>query len=119
MAAEDIPLEILPGCDVPLSEKALSLLEEDRVLTLNNGNRYLLLELSHFAIPPTLEQICFRLRSQGITPIITHPERHPLIQERPDRLERLVDQGCLAQLTASSPDRRLRTEGCQDFPAIK
>ncbi|MBM4275384.1 MAG: hypothetical protein FJ134_13120 [Deltaproteobacteria bacterium] len=102
LAAEDIALEVLPGCDVPLSEKALSLLEEDRVMTVNDGNRYLLLELSHFAIPPSLEEICFRLQSQGLTPIITHPERHPLILERPERLEHLVDLGCLAQLTASS-----------------
>jgi len=102
LAAEDIVLEVLPGCDFPLSAKALSLLEEDRALTVNDGNRYLLLELPHFAIPPSLEDICFRLQSQGLTPIITHPERHPLLLERPDRLGRLVDQGCLAQLTACS-----------------
>jgi len=102
LAAEDIDLEILPGCDFPLSAKALDLLEEDRVMTVNEGNRYLLLELPHFAIPPNLEDICFGLQSRGLTPIITHPERHPLILERPERLERLVDLGCLAQLTASS-----------------
>jgi protein-tyrosine phosphatase len=102
LAAEGIALEILPGCDVPLSLEALSLLAEDRVLTVNDGKRYLLLELPHFSIPPTLEDICFRLQSLGLTPIITHPERQPLIQERPERLRRLVDLGCLAQLTAGS-----------------
>jgi protein-tyrosine phosphatase len=102
LAQEGIGLEILPGCDVPLSVEALSLLEADRVLTVNDGKRYLLLELPHFSIPPSLEDICFRLQSWGLTPIITHPERHPLILERPERLERLVDLGCLAQLTAGS-----------------
>jgi protein-tyrosine phosphatase len=102
LAAEGIALEILPGCDVPLSVEALSLLAEDRVLTVNDGKRYLLLELPHFSIPPSLEDICFRLQSRGLTPIITHPERQPLIQERPDRLGRLIDLGCLAQLTAGS-----------------
>jgi len=102
LAAEGIPLEILPGCDVPLSADTLRLLAEDRVLTINDGKRYLLLELPHFSIPPTLEDICFRLQSLGLTPIITHPERQPLIQERPERLGRLVDLGCLAQLTAGS-----------------
>ena len=102
LAAESIPLEILPGCDVPLSTDALSLLAEDRVLTVNDGKRYLLLELPHFSIPPTLEDICFRLQSQGITPIITHPERQPMILEKPERLARLVELGCLAQLTAGS-----------------
>jgi protein-tyrosine phosphatase len=102
LAVEGIDLEILPGCDVPLSIEALILLEDDRVLTVNDGKRYLLLELPHFSIPPAMEDICFRLKSRGLTPIITHPERHPLILERPERLERLVNLGCLAQLTASS-----------------
>ncbi|MGC2432339.1 MAG: hypothetical protein WA433_01050 [Desulfobaccales bacterium] len=52
MAAEGIALEILPGCDVPLSADTLRLLAEDRVLTVNDGKRYLLLELPHFSIPP-------------------------------------------------------------------
>jgi protein-tyrosine phosphatase len=102
LAAEGIALEILPGCDVPLSVEALSLLAEDRVLTVNDGKSYLLLELPHFSIPPTLEDICFRLQSLGLTPIITHPERQPIIQERPDKLGRLIALGCLAQLTAGS-----------------
>jgi protein-tyrosine phosphatase len=102
LAAEGIALEILPGCDVPLCVEALSLLAEDRVLTVNDGKRYLLLELPHFSIPPSLEDICFRLQCRGTTPIITHPEKQPLIQERPDRLGRLIDLGCLAQLTAGS-----------------
>lgn len=102
LAAEGIDLEILPGCDVPLSPEALSLLEEDRVLTVNDGKRYLLLELPDFSIPPALEGICYRLQCRGITLIITHPERHLFIQEWPDRLGRVIDLGCLAQLTASS-----------------
>jgi protein-tyrosine phosphatase len=102
LAAEEINLEILPGCDVPLNVEALRLLEEDRVLTVNDGKRYLLLELPDFSMPLALEDICFHLQCQGITPIITHPERQPLIQQKPDRLRRLVDLGCLAQLTAGS-----------------
>ena len=102
LAAEGIDLEILPGCDVPLSPEALSLLEEDRVLTVNDGKRYLLLELPDFSMPPSLENICFRLQCQGIPPIITHPERHLFIQELPDKLRRVIELGCLAQLTASS-----------------
>jgi protein-tyrosine phosphatase len=102
LAAEGIDLEILPGCDVPLSPEALSLLAENRVLTVNDGKRYLLLELPDFSIPPSLDDICFQLQCRGITPIITHPERHLFIQERPDRLGRMIDLGCLAQLTAGS-----------------
>jgi len=100
--AEGIDLEILPGCDVPLSIEALRLLEDDALLTINDLKRYLLLELPDTSIPPAMEDICFRMNSQGITPIITHPERHLIIQEMPDKLKRWLDLGCLTQLTASS-----------------
>jgi protein-tyrosine phosphatase len=97
-----IPLAVLPGCDVPLSLEAMDLLEAGQVLTLNDGQRYLLLELPDTALPPALESICFRLQTKGLTPIITHPERHMLFQEMPEKLGRLLDLGCLAQLTAGS-----------------
>lgn len=102
LTAAEISLEILPGCDLPLSVEALKLLDDGQALTINDGKRYLLLEIPDTSIPPAMEEICFRLQSKGITPIITHPERHLIIQEMPDKLRRLLDLGCLAQLTAGS-----------------
>jgi protein-tyrosine phosphatase len=102
LLAEGMDLEILPGCDFPLSFEALQLLDDGVALTINDSNRYLLLELPESSLPPALEEICFRLQSKGITPIITHPERHFIIQEMPQKLKRLIDLGCLAQLTGSS-----------------
>jgi protein-tyrosine phosphatase len=102
LSAAGIALEVLPGCDVPLSIEALRLLEDDLLLTINDLKRYLLLELPDTSIPPATEEICFRIISTGITPIITHPERHLIIPEAPDKLMRLVNLGCLAQLTAGS-----------------
>jgi protein-tyrosine phosphatase len=49
-----------------------------------------------------MDDICFQLQSWCITPITTHPKRHFIIQEKPQKLKRLLDQGCLAQLTGSS-----------------
>jgi tyrosine-protein phosphatase YwqE len=97
-----IDLEILPGCDFPLSFESLQLLDEGRVFTINDTKRYLLLEFPDSSLPPATEDICFRLQSQGITPIITHPERHFIFQEMPEKLGRLLDLGCLAQLTGAS-----------------
>lgn len=102
LTAAEISLEIFPGCDLPLSVEALKLLDDGQALTINDGKRYLLLEIPDTSIPPAMEEICFRLQSKGITPIITHPERHLIIQEMPDKLRRLLDLGCLAQLTAGS-----------------
>lgn len=97
-----IDLQILPGCDFPLSPEALQLLDAGQALTINDLNRYLLLELPDSSLPPTLDEICFRLQSKGITPIITHPERHFIFHEMPQKLKRLLDLGCLVQITGNS-----------------
>jgi protein-tyrosine phosphatase len=99
---EKIPLEIIPGCDFPLSFESLKFLDDGRALTINDANRYLLLELPDTSFPPGIEEICYHLKSKGITPIITHPERHMIIQEMPYKLKRLIDLGCLAQMTGNS-----------------
>ena len=42
------------------------------------------------------------LLGEGKIPIIAHPERNRAIAEKPERLERLVRHGALAQVTAGS-----------------
>jgi protein-tyrosine phosphatase len=102
LSEEEISLEILPGCDFPIGFESLQLLDDGRALTINDANRYLLLELPDSSLPPAMEEICFQLQSKGITPIITHPERHLIFQEMPYKLKRLLDLGCLAQMTGNS-----------------
>lgn len=102
LSEEKIPLEILAGCDFPLSFESLKFLDDGLALTINDANRYLLLELPDTSLPPATEEICFYLQSKGITPIITHPERHMVIQEMPYKLKRLIDLGCLVQMTGNS-----------------
>jgi protein-tyrosine phosphatase len=97
-----IPLEIIPGCDFPIGFESLRLLEDGQALTINDAKRYLLLELPDTSLPPATEEICFQLQSKGITPVITHPERHLIFQEMPYKLKRLLDLGCLAQMTGHS-----------------
>jgi len=46
----------------------------------------------------------FRLRTAGMVPIITHPERNAILQRQPERILEWVRGGCLVQLTASSLD---------------
>ncbi|MCX5891984.1 MAG: phosphotransferase, partial [Deltaproteobacteria bacterium] len=102
LEAAGLDLKILPGCDFPLSFEGLQLLENNQILTINDGKRYLLLEFPDSSLPPATEEICFSLNSKGIIPIITHPERHLIFQEMPHKLRRLIDLGCLVQLTGAS-----------------
>ena len=80
----------------------MQLLKKGQALTINDANRYLLLELPDTSLPPATEDICFQFLSKGITPILTHPERHMIIQQMPHKLKRLIDLGCLAQMTGNS-----------------
>jgi protein-tyrosine phosphatase len=102
LAEEQIELTVLPGCEVPLFIDIIKFFDEKKILTLNDNERYICLEMPDTVIPPATENIIFELNSRGITPIITHPERNLLFYEMPDKLRRFISLGCLAQITAHS-----------------
>jgi protein-tyrosine phosphatase len=102
LAEEQIELTVLPGCEVPLFIDIIKFFDDQKILTLNDTERYICLEMPDTVIPPATENIVFELNSRGITPIITHPERNLVFYEMPDKLRRFVSLGCLAQITARS-----------------
>lgn len=97
----EIPLKIHAGQEVRLVENIVQLLERGEILTLANSN-YLLLELPSSTVPNYTRRIINLLQEQGITPIIAHPERNKAIAEKPSRLEILLREGAVAQITAGS-----------------
>lgn len=91
------------GCDFNLSFENLELLFASPAQFLIEGTRYLLIELNNFGIPPGFEQLLFRMTAElQIVPILTHPERHPLLQRHPEQVAPWTDLGCLVQITANS-----------------
>ena len=66
------------------------------------GSHYLLVELSNYSIPSQIGECFTRMAEVGITPLITHPERNPILQESQERVLQWVDQGCAVQVTASA-----------------
>jgi protein-tyrosine phosphatase len=95
-------LTIATGCDFHLSFENLSKLRtEPKRFTLNQTD-YLLVEFADFAIPASLDQTLHQLRLLGLHPIITHPERNPLIRSQWDRLWGWMRQGCYVQVTGQS-----------------
>jgi protein-tyrosine phosphatase len=95
-------LEIVPAADVALDPNVFALLERNELLTIGGKNRYMLLEIPPFAIPPYIGRFIFELQTKGVIPIITHPERNMVIQQDPDLLKDLVQKGALVQVTAMS-----------------
>ena len=49
-----------------------------------------------------MENVLLQLRQHGLTPILAHPERNPVLQQHMDVLLRYLRLGCLSQVTASS-----------------
>ncbi len=47
LAAEGVPLRVLPGGDVRVDDRLTALLAERQVLTLGDGGAFILLELPH------------------------------------------------------------------------
>jgi protein-tyrosine phosphatase len=67
-----------------------------------NGRTHLLVEFSDVVIPPATEDILDKLRAKGIVPVIGHPERNPILQRCPERLQAWISMGCVLQVTARS-----------------
>ncbi|MGH9572552.1 MAG: tyrosine-protein phosphatase [Candidatus Acidiferrales bacterium] len=90
------------GCDFHLSFENLQAIRENPSRFTLNQKNYLLVEFADYSIPSSLDQELHRLMLAGLTPIITHPERNPLIRTKPERLFQWLRQGCYAQVTAQS-----------------
>jgi len=90
------------GCDFHLSYENIqdALLHPDRYVI--GTSRYLLVELSNYSIPPQIGDAYAKLIAMGAIPIITHPERNPILQSTPDRILPWIELGCTVQVTASA-----------------
>lgn len=96
-----IPLKIHLGHEVRLNDKLVELCQTYQIHKLANSD-YLLIELPSNNVPHYTKNIVNALVAEGITPIIAHPERNKGIAEKPERLERLIREGAVAQITAGS-----------------
>ena len=98
----NIQLQLYPGAEIQLCPNMLESINSGEAGTINNSGKYLLLELPSQTIPKGIKDEIFTLKLNGITPIITHPERNSIIQHDPDILYELVNRGALVQITAMS-----------------
>lgn len=90
------------GCDFHLAfDNIEELRRNPSDYTINRGT-YLLTELPDFAISQNTTQLLFDLVAMGVTPIITHPERNPILAANVSRMGEWIGGGCLVQITAGS-----------------
>lgn len=115
--AEGIPLRLVRGAEVHMSPDILVRVRERDLMTYADQGKYLLLEFPFQDVITGAEEIVYRIRLAGLTPVIAHPERIGYFMEDPDRLLMMVRQGALGQVTAGSlvgrfgeKSRRVATE---------
>jgi len=98
----ELPFVVLPGADVHFSSDMLRLCENGGIVTVNDKGRYLMVEFDYQGIPYHAEDVLFEMITNGIIPIITHPERNFEIGQKPQRYGEMIRMGCLGQVTAMS-----------------
>ncbi|WP_339213264.1 CpsB/CapC family capsule biosynthesis tyrosine phosphatase [Ornithinibacillus sp. FSL M8-0202] len=98
---EKIPVKILPGQEVQLYNGIVHDLKAGKIQTLAD-TQYVNVELPEDEIPLDMESIIYDIQLAGFVPVISNPELHPLIQENPNLLYRMIKNGALASFAAGS-----------------
>lgn len=100
--AAGLGLRLHPGAENHLVPELPKALAEGSALTLADQGRHVLVELPVMSIPLGTDKVLKSILSQGLTPIIVHPERNDALRRSPEMLGRWVQWGCLGQVTAQS-----------------
>ena len=104
LAVAKIPLALGFAAEVRIGEDILSMLPNKQIPFLGawEGQKVMLLEMPHDRILPGTEKVVSWLLQRGVLPMIAHPERNKDVMRRIDKLQPLIDMGCLFQITAGS-----------------
>jgi protein-tyrosine phosphatase len=99
---EGVQLKLGRGCDFHMSYDNIQLAHEDPTRFSLNGGTYILVEIPDYALPRGLTETFYQMQIEGLTPILTHPERNPTLQKEPQRIAEWLRGGVLVQVTAGS-----------------
>jgi protein-tyrosine phosphatase len=98
---QGVALTVLPGAELGYDELDRPVDELAR-FGLGGNPRLLLVETPYSGLPVDFGLRLLRLRAAGLTPVLAHPERNPVVRRDPELLENLVASGVVVQLTAAS-----------------
>ncbi len=97
-----VDLTVAPGGDIRVDERICQLLAADKILTLADCGKHILLELPH-EVFIDIEPLLVELAAGGVRVIISHPERHSIIAKKPRILLKwLLEYSVHLQVTAAS-----------------
>ena len=100
LVREGIDIELEAAAEYYADFEFLEKISSDNLLTM--GDRYLLFELSYFSPPESVEEIVFKIQTNGYKPLLAHPERYVYWHNRFNMYEKLKDRGVFFQLNINS-----------------
>jgi protein-tyrosine phosphatase len=99
--AHKVVLRLHPGGEVRVDERLARMIADDRVLTLADGKKYLLLELATSAyIDPG--SLVAHLAPSGLKVVLAHPERYAALQRDHDSAWAWIEHGGALQVNADA-----------------
>ena len=99
LAHRSIDLTILPGQEIFLTPGVPDLYDRGKLLTLCDGDKYLLVELPLMSIPLYALDVIHSLKLKGLNVILAHPKETSKSLETPVALE-FIKIGALVQVNS-------------------
>ncbi|SDB21393.1 tyrosine-protein phosphatase [Eubacterium oxidoreducens] len=98
---EKMPLRILRGNEIFSTPGIQRLLNEKKVIPINNTGYYLV-EFSFREDPDFMADVLFGMIKDGYHPILAHPERYECVQDYPAFVFQWMSEGVLTQMNKQS-----------------
>jgi protein-tyrosine phosphatase len=102
LKANDIQLELLSGAEVHISHNLMDEIMKNRESLVIDCSSYMFVEFPSRHVFSGAKELFFELMSEGIIPIIAHPERNAIFVRHPSFLYELIQMGSLAQANSGS-----------------
>jgi protein-tyrosine phosphatase len=97
----NIPLSVVPCAEITAHPDMETAWEKGQLLSVADRKQYLLVEMPQqlfVDLAPTVQ----RLQQFDLRVILAHPERHSELLHEAGRIEELIENGCLVQVSSGS-----------------
>lgn len=92
----EVEINLHCGNEIYITQNLIKLIKEKKASTLAES-KYVLFELPMNNNVKYLNEVIFEIKSLGMIPVIAHPERYTYVQQNPNLLISLIEQGVLFQ----------------------
>lgn len=98
----NINIEVFTGAEVHISHNLIGEIRKNRKFLVINQSSYMFVEFPSEHVFSGVKDLFFNLMSEGITPVITHPERNSIFIRNSSMLYELVQMGSFCQANSGS-----------------